>query len=119
MSLLVNSLFRKYAGTLANLDLQESQAKQQAGQADIARRDEHKQGLTDLSEAMATRGLAHSGISLGENVKMRKAFDKANADADAALQTVLTNIAKQRLAAKEEYDANSAADKLAQLGIGG
>lgn len=117
MSLEMSALFRKYAGTLANIDLQENQAKQQAAVSQRERKTTHKDNLKTLSEDMSGRGLAHSGIALGKNVKLRKAFEQSNADADAALQTVLTNVAKQRLAAQQEYDSARAADQLARIGM--
>lgn len=117
MSLEINSMFRKYAGTLADIDLAENQATQSANTVKREKEVKHKAGKKSLSENMAGKGLAHSGISLGENVKMQKAFDSSNADADAALQTVLTNIAKKRLSAQQEWDQYNAASKLAQLGI--
>lgn len=115
MSLELNAMFRKLAGTLANLDLQENQARQGANRQRMEREDSNKDSQKKLSETMSGRGLAHSGISLGQNVKLQKAFQNTEADADQALQTVLTNVAKNRLAAQSEFDQGSAATALSRL----
>ena len=111
----LSSLFRKYTGTLADIDLSQGDAQRNY---DNTRRDLSESRLknkTSLSNKMAGQGLAQSGISLKENVDLENAYTTAGADADAQHQANLTKLAKQRLDAKGDYDEGVALSQLTSL----
>ena len=109
------SLFRKYTGTLADIDLEEAKAKQTYGSAkrdlDLSRSRNRK----TLSEKMAGQGLANSGISLKENIDLNTMYDNARHDLDANNQNNLSTLAKKRLDAKSNYDEGVALSKMTDL----
>jgi hypothetical protein len=82
VSLELNALFRKYASDLADLDQQQNQSQQKYN-GNIKTGEDNRLGdLRKLSETFAGRGLAHSGISLGQQVKTNTGYDTARAAMD-------------------------------------
>jgi hypothetical protein len=111
----LSSLFRKYTGTLADIDLDSHDATRSYNNT---KRDLGKSRLENkktLSNKMAGQGLANSGISLEENVNLEKAYTTAGADADAQHQANLSRLAKQRLDAKGDYNEGTALSKMTSL----
>jgi len=109
------SLFRKYTGTLADIDLEQNKAGQSYN---AAKRDlglSKSKNRKVLSEKMAGQGLANSGVSAKENVDLNVAYDNAGADADAQQAANLAVLAKKRLDAKANYDEGTALSKMTSL----
>ena len=111
----LQSLFRKYQGTLADVDLEQ-------GKADLSYKSTKRDlGLSRgknrkvLSEKMSGQGLGNSGISAKQNVDLNVAYDNAGADADAQNANNLATLAKKRLDAKSEYDEGTALSKMTSL----
>lgn len=109
------SLFRKYTGTLADIDLSQNQAKQAYGSTKRDLGLSQSKNRKVLSEKMAGQGLANSGISLKENVDLNTAYANAGADADAQNNANLAVLAKKRLDAKAQYDEGTALSKMTSL----
>lgn len=115
MSLELNALFRKYATTLANLDSQEFQANQAAETGRIARDRKLQSSEKNLSDAMASKGMTHSGVNLSENVNLKRAYGEESARADQEHSRLLTEIAKKRLEAESEFQAAKVYDPIKLL----
>jgi len=109
------SLFRKYTGTLADIDLEQNKSKQSFGSAKRDLNLSRSKNRKILSEKMAGQGLANSGISLKENVDLNTAYDNAGADADAQQANNLATLAKKRLDAKAQYDEGVALSQMTSL----
>lgn len=109
------SLFRKYTGQLADIDLNEADSKREYGQVKRDLGQQRTKNKRTLSNQMATQGLSNSGISLTENTDLEKAYNQASADADAQQKANLTRLAKMRLSAKGDYDEGVALSKMTQL----
>jgi hypothetical protein len=115
MSLELNSLFRKYAGTLANIDASESDQNREfaASQRDLEiSREGNQKGL---SEKLAGQGLANSGIGLEENVKLNTAYTNAGADSAANHQANMSTLARKRLEAQAVHNESAALSQLTSL----
>lgn len=115
MSLQLNSLFRKYAGTLADIDYQENNAKRNHGVFERDMRIQRLQDKKSLSNKLSGQGIANSGIGLSENVKLNKAYTNAGADANAQHQAQLSQLARKRLEAKAVHDESVALHNMTQL----
>lgn len=111
----LSSLFRKYSGTLADIDLQEADAKRQYNRSKRDLSESRRLNKRKLSNNMAYQGLANSGISLEENTELEKAYTNAGADADAQNQANLSQFAKKRLDAKADYNEGTALSKMSTL----
>ena len=111
----VAALFRKYAGEMANLDTQQNDA-QQAYSANVKTLGEgRKRDLRTLQDNFAGKGLTHSGINLQENVNLNKTYDEGQARADQEQKRLMTELARKRLLAQEDYDLARARDSFSPL----
>lgn len=115
MSLALNALFRKYMGIQANLDSQEFQINQAAETNRIAGERQLKDSEKNLSAAMSSKGMSHSGVNLEQNVNLKKAYGEQTARAEQETQRLLTDIAKKRLEAESEYQSAKAYDPIQQI----
>ena len=115
MSLALNALFRKYSTVLANLDSQEFQTNQAADTKRVESDRNLARGEKKLSDAMASKGMTHSGVNLSENVNLKKAYGEDRARADQEQARMLTEIAKKRIDAESEYQTGRAYDPIQQL----
>lgn len=111
----LSALFRKYSGTLADIDLQENQDKYNYEKTKRDLNISRKDNKSTLDNRMATQGIANSGIALKENVDLNKAYQNAGADANAQNQANLSRLAKKRLDAKGNYDEGVALSKMTSL----
>lgn len=109
------SLFRKYTGTLADIDLQEAQNTRLYNQTTRDLRDSKKENVRKTTNNMATQGLTHSGTNLKAKVDLNKAYEKAGADASAQNKANLSTLAKKRLDAKGDYDEGVALSKMSSI----
>jgi hypothetical protein len=109
------SLFRKYTGTLADIDLEQNRAKAVYGSTKRDLDLSHSKNRKVLSEKMSGQGLGNSGISLKENVDLNTAYANAGADVDAQNNANLAVLAKKRLDAKAQYDEGTALSKMTSL----
>ena len=109
------SLFRKYQGTLADIDLEQNKSglSYNSAKRDLGLSKSKNRKI--LSEKMAGQGLANSGIAAKENVDLNVAYDNAGADANAQQQANLATLAKKRLDAKANYDEGTALSKMTSL----
>jgi len=115
MSLELNSLFRKYAGTLADIDSSEADTRRAYNASKRDLRIDRDKNKKSLSNKLAGQGLANSGIGLEENVKLNQAYTNANVDSDGAFQAQLSNLARKRLQAKAIHDESVALSNMTQL----
>lgn len=111
----LSSLFRKYTGNLADIDLDEANAKRSYNRTKRDLNTSRLKNKKSLSNRMSYQGLANSGVSLEENTDLEKAYTTAGADADAQNQANLSTLAKKRLDAKGDYDENVALSKMTSL----
>lgn len=115
MSLELNALFRKYAGVQADLDSAEFRANQAATKAQKSLDANTKDSEKGLADAMASKGMTHSGVNLAENVKIKRLHgentDKIRADQAASL----ADIARKRLESTSEFETGKAYDPIKQL----
>lgn len=114
-ALQLQSLFRKYQGELADIDLNAADSKRNYDRTKRDLRESRRLGTRNLADSMAGRGMAHSGVHLERRADMERQFTNANADADAQRRADLNRIAKARLKAKGDYDEGVALSKLTSM----
>lgn len=111
----LQSLYRKYMGDLADIDLAENRSTQQyqSTKRDLA--ENRKLKTRRLADEAAARNMSNSGIFLRDRSDLERAYDRAGADADAQQQANLSQFARNRLNAKAVHDEGVALSKLTSL----
>ena len=115
MSLELNSLFRKYAGTLADIDDLEHKQNREYAATTRDLKTARRENQTGLANKMSGQGLGNSGISLNENVKLNKAYDNANADAAGQQNANMATLARKRLEAQAIHNEGVALSQMTSL----
>ena len=111
----LNALTLQWRRSRADLDDQQNRYRINYNSAlDKMRRTYEDTGLKGR-EALADRGMLHSGPAAGQAIKLRGEYDRQQAQAGQALTTNLATIARRRLEADQEYKSNKL---LASLGLG-
>ncbi len=110
MSLELNALWRKYMEQTADLD--SAEAGLNASHNDNANnlRETRTRDLKSLAASMASKGMAHSGVALEGNTALNKSYDEGQARADQERNRLISDLARKRLAAKQDYEAGRAGD---------
>lgn len=100
----LNVLLRRFGSDRAALDTEENRARSQYGLTvgDLQR----NQGLRrqGLDEAMADRGLTHSGIAAKQNVLQQEQGNRENQRAATSMNDLLAEIARKRLESQYAFD---------------
>ena len=111
----LQSLFRKYQGDLADIDLSEHNSNRMYGQTkrDLSRN--RMEGRAKIADNAASRGLSHSGLHLKQQTDLEKAYERSGADADAQQKANLANIARQRINSEASYNEGVALSKMQSL----
>ncbi len=111
----LQSLFRKYQGELADIDLSEAENNRAYNRTQRDLRENRRVNRKGISDSAASQGLSHSGIHLENLTDLEKAYDRAGSDAQAQQQANLARLQKQRLDSKARYDEGVALSKMTSL----
>jgi len=112
MSLELNALFRKYAQQLADYDQEESIGQSTYNNSLKDMGESRHRDLKQLANSMASSGMTHSGVNLEGNVTLNKTYDEGKNRADQERNRLISDLARKRLAAQQDYEAAKAADSM-------
>lgn len=112
MSLELNALFRKYAQQMADYDFEENTAQSAYANNVKDMGEARHRDLKQLANSMASSGMTHSGANLEANVNVQKGYDEGKVRADQERNRLISDLARRRLAAQQDFEAAKAADSL-------
>ena len=112
MSLELNALFRKYAAQMADYDSTENATQQAYANSVRDMGEARHRDLRQLAASMASSGMTHSGANLEGNVNLNKAYEDNKVRVDQERNRAISDLARKRLAAQQDYQAAEAADSL-------
>lgn len=110
----LNALTAQWAALKAEMDDSENRTKINYNNALDNLRRQNLTNTGNLSVGMADRGLTHSGIAAQEGMRVQDDFNRQNALRTQQHQLALATIARKRLEADANYNAQRALLELPQ-----
>lgn len=101
----LNALTRQFGSDRATLDEEENRSRTNYRNVLDQMKDASTKGFAGLNQNMSDQGLLHSGVGLQENAKLANQFNTAGQQAGNAQALDLSSIARRRLEAEAEFNA--------------